>query len=121
MTILLIVLAYMLYTYIFVILLNISLIVNIIIASLFGLISLGAIYIVIASNKPVISFKEDYFWYRYKKILFSNIQSFHIARGGSEPYIITKEGNRIDLELSWLKKQDRKEIEETIQSQVSNE
>ncbi|NER12914.1 hypothetical protein GWK08_05655 [Leptobacterium flavescens] len=119
--ILLIALVYFLYTAVFAALLNFGRISNIIIASVFGIVGLFAIFIVILSNKPVIIFEDEAIIYRYKKIFFSDIASFHPARGGSEPYIITKGQKRVDLELSWLTKKDRDEIEATLQSILKNE
>lgn len=94
---------------------------NTVFVIVFGSVSLFAIYVVILSNKPVITFENDAFRYRYKKILFSEIQSYHPPLGGSEPYLITKEGKKIDLELSWLKKQDQQEIQEILLSHIGNE
>lgn len=109
------------YIFIFSTFLNLGYVVDMIIAIIFGLISLFAIYIVIISNKPVVSIEQNTLKYRYHKFLFSEIDSFHPSRGGSEPYIITKEGKRIDMELSWLRKQDRQEIEEIIQTHLNDE
>ncbi|NAS31968.1 hypothetical protein GTQ40_13355 [Flavobacteriaceae bacterium R38] len=118
-TILLIALACLLYIFFFSAL-GFGFLINTIVAGIFIIISLFIIYVVIISNKPVIIIEKDTLTYRYKKLPFSEIEAFHISRGGSEPYILTKEGKRIDLELSWLKKQDQLEIEETLQDRLKN-
>lgn len=53
---------------------------------------------------------------RHAAYSISEISSFNIARGGSEPYLILKNGKRIDLEISWLNKNDRVEVERRIES-----
>jgi hypothetical protein len=78
------------------------------------LITLFVIYFVVTSNKPVVELAEDYVRYKYRKILFKDIKLFYPSKGGSEPFIVTKDNKQIDLELSWLRKEDRLEIEQTI-------
>jgi len=118
-TILLIALACLVYIFFFAVL-GLGFIINAIVGTIFILISLFIIYIVIISNKPVITIRKETLTYRYKQLSFNEIETFHVSKGGSEPYIITKEGKRIDLELSWLKKQDQLEIEKSIQERLNN-
>ncbi|WP_340201619.1 hypothetical protein [Ascidiimonas sp. W6] len=86
----------------------------------FLVIALFVVYIVITSNKPVIELQEDFVRYKYRKIFFKDIKHFYVSKGGSEPFIITKDNNQIDMELSWLRKKERLEIEDTIQKKISS-
>ncbi|WP_340075795.1 hypothetical protein [Leptobacterium sp. I13] len=82
---------------------------------LFTVIALVMIFFVIRSNKPTVVIEESALTYRNQKIFFKEIVFFQPGKGGSEPYLITKKDKRIDLELSWLKKSDRIEIETILQ------
>ena len=120
-TMIIIVLVCALYFLVFSSLLRFGRITDFIFGIVFGGIAAFVIYVIIISNKPVVRFENEALIYRYKKISFSDIADFQKSKGGSEPYIITHEGKRIDLELSWLKKQDREEIEHFLQSQLNHE
>ncbi|AXT57638.1 hypothetical protein D1815_18465 [Aquimarina sp. AD1] len=71
-------------------------------------------FLIIRSNNPGITTYEDYINIGNQDIPYNLIQSFYPAKGGSEPYVITTDGEKIDLEISWLSKKDRIEIEKTI-------
>lgn len=51
--------------------------------------------------------------------LYSEIERYEISRGGSEPYLLLKTGKRIDLNISWLKKAEQKEIAKSLQERIS--
>ncbi len=87
---------------------------------IFLLLALFVIYFVVTSNKPVVALAEDYVQYKYRKIMYKDISAFNPSKGGSEPFIVTKENKQIDLELSWLSKKDRIEIEETILKKIAS-
>lgn len=87
---------------------------------IFLIIALFVVYVVITSNKPVVELQEDFIRYKYRKVFFKDIKHFYTSKGGSEPFIITKDNNQIDMELSWLRKKERLEIEETIQKRISS-
>lgn len=84
------------------------------------LLALFVIYYIVTSNKPVVELNDDFLRYKYRKILFEDIKLFHPSKGGSEPFIITRDDRQIDLELSWLRKADRIEIENTIQKKIAS-
>ncbi|WP_340066485.1 hypothetical protein [Ascidiimonas aurantiaca] len=86
----------------------------------FLLLALFAMYIVITSNKPVIILEKDHLRYKNRKIFFKDIKIFYPSKGGSEPFVVTHSNQQIDLELSWLRKTDRVEIESAIAREVSS-
>ena len=51
--------------------------------------------------------------------LYSEIKRYEISRGGSEPYLLLKTGRRIDLNISWLKKEEQQEIAKSLQERIS--
>jgi len=81
---------------------------------------IGAAFLIIRSNNPSISFNTDYMTIGRQEIAYDAIENLYPARGGSEPYIITTDGDKIDLETSWFKKKDRIEIEEIISEKIQS-
>ncbi|MHA7055635.1 hypothetical protein ACWGOQ_0000330 [Aquimarina sp. M1] len=79
-----------------------------------------AAFLIIRSNNPMISFDNDYIYIGRQKVRYNQVKKFFPAKGGSEPYIITKDGHKIDLETSWFRKKDRIEIERTILEKVQS-
>ena len=77
-----------------------------------------AIFLIIRSNNPSISFKNDSLLIGRQEISFDQIEKFHPSKGGSEPYIVTKDGLKIDIETSWFRKKDRLEIEQIIVEKI---
>ncbi len=76
-------------------------------------------YLIFKYNRPTFEFQDHAININGMIIKYDQIKSFHPAKGGSEPYVITTTGDKIDLELSWLKKSDRTEIENTILEKIS--
>ena len=52
--------------------------------------------------------------------LYSEIARYEISRGGSEPYLILKNGRRVDLNVSWLTKEEQLEIEKYLQERIND-
>ncbi|WP_299216627.1 hypothetical protein [uncultured Dokdonia sp.] len=52
--------------------------------------------------------------------LFSEIKNYEISRGGSEPFLLLKTGRRIDLNISWLKKDEQLEIDRHLQERIND-
>ncbi|MBW1298448.1 hypothetical protein [Aquimarina litoralis] len=92
---------------------------KIVISILFILFVIAAFQI-IRSNNPSISFDENHMLIGRHEILYSEIENFHPAKGGSEPYITTKSGGKIDLEISWFRKRDRIAIEKTLSEKIKS-
>lgn len=86
----------------------------------FLILALFAMYIVITSNKPVVVLGNDHLRYKNRKIYFKDVKIFYPSKGGSEPFLVTNNNKQIDLELSWLRKTDRLEIENAIAHGVGN-
>ena len=74
---------------------------------------------IIRSNNPSISFANDYMIVGYQEVKYDDIKKFYPSKGGSEPYIITKDNHKIDLEISWFRKKDRLEIEKGIAEKMN--
>ena len=89
---------------------TLELVINIVIIISF----LVAIIMVIRSSNPVITFRNKFFTMGNLDIYYDQIKDYYPSKGGSEPYLITKEGNRIDLELSWFSKKDQDAIRKTL-------
>ncbi|WP_299433040.1 hypothetical protein [uncultured Aquimarina sp.] len=79
---------------------------------------IGAAFLIIRSNNPSISFNKDYMTIGRQEIAYDFIENLYPAKGGSEPYIITTDGEKIDLEISWFRKKDRIEIEKIILEKI---
>ncbi|SEM05593.1 hypothetical protein SAMN04487910_3994 [Aquimarina amphilecti] len=77
-------------------------------------------FLIIRSNNPAIVTYEDYIRIGRQDVPYNTIQNFYIAKGGSEPYVVTKDGEKIDLEISWLSKKDRIEIEKVILENIES-
>lgn len=90
-----------------------------VIASILTFLFVIAAFLIIRSNNPSISFNEKYMRIGRQEIPYEIIASFHSAKGGSEPYLLTKKGNKIDLEISWFRKKDRLEIEKTLLEKIN--
>ncbi len=73
-----------------------------------------AAFLIIRSNNPTISFATKHMIIGKLEVPYDQIENFYPAKGGSEPYVITKDGDKIDLEISWFRKKDREEIERII-------
>lgn len=50
--------------------------------------------------------------------LYEEIKSHEVSRGGSEPFLMLKNGRRVDLNISWLKKEEQEEIEMYLQDRI---
>lgn len=90
-----------------------------IVVGILGTSFLIAAFLIIRSNNPSISFHQKYMRIGRQEIPYEIIASFHSAKGGSEPYLLTKQGNKIDLEISWFRKKDRLEIEKTLIEKIN--
>lgn len=77
-----------------------------------------AAFLIIRANNPTIIFTNDYIRVGRQEIRYDQIQKFYTAKGGSEPYILTKEGHKVDLEISWFTKKDRIEIENMVLEKI---
>ncbi|WP_299258475.1 hypothetical protein [uncultured Aquimarina sp.] len=77
-----------------------------------------AAFLIIRSNRPTISFYNDYMIIGRQEVTYDIIKNFYPAKGGSEPYIVTKDEYKIDLEISWFRKKDRAEIEKIILEKI---
>ncbi|MEW7289119.1 hypothetical protein [Aquimarina sp. 2304DJ70-9] len=84
------------------------------------LIVLIFIYTILKSNKPAIQLSNTNININEVNIEYDQIESFHSSKGASEPYIISKSGEKIDLELSWFKKKDQAEIESMILEKIKS-
>ncbi len=69
-------------------------------------------------GKFVIGLSEDTIKTQHSSHSISDIKSFHKAHGGSEPYLLLKDGGRVDLDMSWLDKADRIEIQERLEQLI---
>lgn len=58
----------------------------------------------------IIGFTEDQLHTRYNSYYFKDISSYGEARGGSEAFLMLNTNKRIDLETSWLTKEEQEEI-----------
>lgn len=85
---------------------------------LFGIISILTIIYVLLTGKPRVTINDTTLRTNRFKKDFSELKSYHKGKGGSEPYVITKDGKKFDLELSWFSKKDRQEIESLIMNQL---
>jgi len=77
-----------------------------------------AAYLIIKANNPVIKLGEEDMVIGHQMIPYDQVESYFPSKGGSEPYIITKEGTKMDLEISWFSKKDRIEIKNTILEKI---
>ncbi|MDY8136942.1 hypothetical protein [Aquimarina sp. 2201CG5-10] len=77
-------------------------------------------YFSILSNNPIIKFSDTHIIASNQEIAYDQIRDFFPSKGGSEPYIITSEGIRVDLQLSWFRKKDRIEIEDTLLKKIES-
>ncbi|MEM6685649.1 MAG: hypothetical protein AAF617_07670 [Bacteroidota bacterium] len=85
---------------------------------LFGAIGLLFIAIILLRGKPAITINDTAIRTNRFKKNFDELASYHPGKGGSEPYVISKEGRQYDIELSWFSKKDRTEIESFIKARV---
>lgn len=85
---------------------------------LFGIISLFLIFIIVSRGKPQISITETTIKTNRFRKNFDELASYHSSKGGSEPYVISKDGKQYDIELSWFSKKDRQEIESFIKERI---
>ena len=79
---------------------------------------LTILYILFRGNPNIIINETTLKTNRFKKD-FEELKSYHPSRGGSEPYVISKDGKQYDIELSWFSKRDRKEIEAFIKQRLT--
>jgi len=77
-----------------------------------------AILLIVRGNNPRIRLNSDFFVISGHQFYYAQIKEYTPSKGGSEPYLITKEGNKIDVELSWFKKKDRLEIEKILLEKI---
>lgn len=66
----------------------------------------------------VVGLYEGYIRTKDEDFLYDEVKSYEVSRGGSEPYITLKTGRRIDLNISWLKKEEKQEIEAYLQKRI---
>lgn len=85
---------------------------------------IGIVFIVIFffsnTTNPAIIIEKEHLKINNQYVRFDQIKAFFNAKGGSEPYIITKKGKKIDIELSWFRKKDRIEIKNIIRGKIKN-
>lgn len=82
-----------------------------------ALLVIGSYFIVI-SNNPIIKLEDKRMTIGHYTIDFENIKTFSGSKGGSEPFLITKDNDRIDLQLSWFSKKDQDEIAQLLQEKI---
>ncbi|GAA4276701.1 hypothetical protein [Aquimarina mytili] len=75
-------------------------------------------YISFRYSKPTIQLCDSTITINELITEYEQIENYFPSKGGSEPYIVTKNGEKIDLELSWLKKKDQTEIESMILKKI---
>ena len=86
---------------------------------LVGIISLLLILIILLRGKPQITLSATTIRTNRFKKKFDELKSYHPSKGGSEPYVISKDGKQYDLELSWFSKKDQQEIEAFLIAQIN--
>ncbi|AXG69379.1 hypothetical protein KORDIASMS9_01599 [Kordia sp. SMS9] len=84
----------------------------------FGIICLLFILIILLRGKPQITINETMIRTNRFKKKFEELASYHPGKGGSEPFVLSKEGKQYDIELSWFSKKDRKEIEAFLTERI---
>ncbi len=89
-----------------------------IIAIVLNIVLVIAAYFIIKANNLKVKIGEDTMIIGHQTVPYDQIEYFFPAKGGSEPYIITKEGIKIDLEISWFSKKDRIEIKNSILEKI---
>ena len=62
-------------------------------------------------EKFIIKLSDSYLKTNRHRFPYTEIKTYYSPRGGSEPYLILHNGNRVDLDISWLKKEDRDEVD----------
>ncbi|MFK7747438.1 MAG: hypothetical protein AB8B65_03535 [Kordia sp.] len=85
-----------------------------------GAICLLLILVILLRGKPQISINETTIRTNRFKKKFDELETYHPSKGGSEPFMVSKQGKQYDLELSWFSKKDRKEIEAFIKERVKS-
>ncbi|MDH7447536.1 hypothetical protein [Aquimarina sp. 2201CG14-23] len=85
------------------------------------LVCIGVSFMIIRSNNPSIRLGQDTMIIGQEEISYHRIENFYPSKGGSEPYILTKDGRRIDLEISWFRKKDRVTIEQVILERINSD
>jgi hypothetical protein len=85
---------------------------------IFGIIGLLFILLILLRGKPQITINETRIKTNRFRKNFDELASYHPSRGGSEPYVISKDGKQYDIELSWFSKKDRQEIESFLQERI---
>jgi hypothetical protein len=84
-----------------------------------GIICLLTILLIILRGKPNVIITETSIKTNRFKKNFDELKSYHPGKGGSEPFVISKDGKQYDIELSWFSKRDRQEIEAFIKDRVA--
>ena len=56
---------------------------------------------------------------RYDYYPYTEIKSYISGKGGSESSLILHNGNRVDLETSWLKKEEQQEVETYLNQRIN--
>ena len=79
---------------------------------------IGVIVLTLMNAVPVIKVSEIAITIKGIPRRYIDIQYYRKALGGSEPYLILKDGRRIDIELSWFRKKDQQEIEQVLINKV---
>lgn len=75
-------------------------------------------YFTIVANNPTIICTDSTIHIGVIELSYDEIDSFFESKGGSEPYVLTKDQERIDLQLSWFTKKDQIEITTILKEKI---
>lgn len=76
------------------------------------------VLLLLLRNKPKFVLSETKIKTNRFSLQYKNIKGYYPSKGASEPYLMTVDGKRYDLELSWFSKKDRLNIVETIKANI---
>ncbi|MEM6721874.1 MAG: hypothetical protein AAF611_21275 [Bacteroidota bacterium] len=85
---------------------------------IFGIVILLIILLIVFRGKPQITINDTTIRTNRFKKNFDELATYHPSKGGSEPYVISKDGKQYDIELSWFSKKDRREIEAFLKERI---
>ena len=68
----------------------------------------------------IIGFGRDKVTVKEEDFFYDEIKRYEISRGGSEPYLILKNGRRVDFHISWLTKEEQLEIAKHLQKRIND-
>lgn len=86
-----------------------------------GFRSWGCLFTGRSYGNPVIGISDTTLKIRNNSFPLASIQRFYPGLGGSEPYIVFHDGHRIDLDLSWLTRKDRNEVQAKLQASIATD